>query len=69
MDEKIKQLTAAKIANIQVHLDAALDNDHGSGDHWILMSCLAGYGFKTNGTQEAMELAEEIIVKWHTFQK
>ncbi|GAB4431921.1 MAG: hypothetical protein Kow0031_13180 [Anaerolineae bacterium] len=57
------------IARISTHLDAALDNDAGSGDHWILMSLLDEYGFRTNGTGEAMELAERIIVRWYSLQK
>ena len=69
MDDQIKHFNSSNIADIQVHLDAALDNDEGSGDHWILMSCFVNYGFRTNSTMEAMNLAEEIIVKWHTFHK
>ena len=69
MDERIKLLTSSDLADIQIHLDAALDTDHGSGDHWILMSCLAKYGFRTNRTQEAINLTEEIIVKWHSLQR
>lgn len=69
MDNRIKRLSAADIARISTHLDTALDNDSGSGDHWILMSLLDEYGFRTNGTNEAMELAERIIVRWYSLQK
>lgn len=69
MDDKIKNLTASDIARINTHLETALDNTTGSGDHWILMSLLAEYGFRTNGTAEAMRVAEEVIVKWYSFQK
>lgn len=69
MNKKIKRLTANDIARINTHLEAALDNTTGSGDHWILMSLLAEYGFKTNGTIEAMDLAERIIVTWYSLQK
>lgn len=69
MDDRIKRLTVADISRISTHLDTALDNTTGSGDHWILMSLLDEYGFRTNGTLEAMDLAERIIVRWYSLHK
>ncbi len=67
--QAVTQLTDADIWDIQAHLDRALDTNSGSGDHWILMACLNKHGFRTRGTDEAMELAEEIIVLWYQMQK
>jgi len=66
---KISKLSDADIWDIQAHLDRAIDTNSGSGDHWILMACLNQHGFRTNGTEEAMHLAEEIIVTWHQIQE
>ena len=63
-------MSVEDVVKIKIHFEAAMDNTTGSGDHWILMSLLGQHGFKTNGTIEAMELAEEIIVQWdNTFRK
>ena len=67
LDEK--SVTKLSDADIQAHLDRALDTNSGSGDHWILMACLNRHGFRTNGTQEAMAVAEEIIQTWYQLQK
>jgi len=65
----VERLTDADIWDIQAHLDRALDTHSGSGDHWILMACLNRHGFRTHGTNEAMQLAEEIIILWYQMQK
>ena len=67
--EKIRLLSQQRINEIQMHLDRALDCTHGSGDHWILISLLAKYGFRVQSTKEAEELAEEIIIEWNTTQE
>lgn len=67
--QAVAQLTDADVWDIQAHLDRALDTNSGSGDHWILMACLNKHGFRTRGRDEAMELAEEIIVLWYQMQK
>ncbi len=66
---KISKLSDADIWDIQAHLDRAIDTNSGSGDHWILMACLNQHGFRTNSTEEAMRLAEEIIVAWYQIQE
>ena len=68
-ETRVSLLTERQLNNISLHLDAALENDHGSGDHWILMSVLDKYGFRTNSPTRAMELAEEIITLWYKSQK
>ena len=68
-EQKVKQLSEDAIWDIQSHLNRALDMNSGSGDHWILMACLNKHGFRTNGTDEAMRLAEEIIIIWYRLQK
>ncbi len=67
--QTVAKLTDADIWDIQAHLDRALDTNSGSGDHWILMACLNKHGFRTHGTDEAMRLAEEIIVVWYQMQE
>lgn len=67
--QAVAQLTDTDIWDIQAHLDRALDTNSGSGDHWILMACLNKHGFRTHGTDEAMRLAEEIIVVWYQMQE
>ncbi|MEW5961551.1 MAG: hypothetical protein AB1801_27860 [Chloroflexota bacterium] len=71
MDEKLKILTAADIARIGTHLDEALEHQPGSssGQHWLLMSLLAEYGFPTHGADEAMELAEQLVSRWYALAR
>lgn len=64
----IAKLTDADIWDIQAHYERAADTNSGSGDHWILMACLNQHGFRTQGTVEAMRLAEEIIQLWYQMQ-
>ena len=48
MADKIDKLSESDIRNLQTHLDRALDTEHGSGDHWVLMAVLDKLGFQTN---------------------
>lgn len=66
--KSVSKLTDADIWDIQAHFDRAVDTSSGSGDHWILMACLNRHGFRTHGTDEAMQLAEEIIKIWYQIQ-
>lgn len=68
-EDEIARLTEAGIWDIQAHLDRAISTDAGSGDHWILMACLNRHGFRTSGTQEAIQLTEEIVVAWYRMQR
>lgn len=67
-EQKIAKLTDEDVWDIQAHFNRALDTNSGSGDHWILIACLNRHGFRANGTTEAMQMAEEIIVKWYQMQ-
>jgi len=66
---KVAARSREDIDDIEIHLYAALDNDTGSGDHWILMATLDRYGFRTNSPTVATHLAEEIIKLWYATQK
>jgi len=59
--EEVALLDDDDVQNIQTHYDLAMESEHGTGNHLLLMSCLSGHGFYANGTDEAIEMAEEII--------
>jgi len=61
----IANLDRDAINDIQIHLELTTDNDHGSGDHWVLMAVLDKYGIRANSPTEAMWIAEEVIVEWY----
>lgn len=46
-----------------------LENNHGSGDHWILMAILDRCGFRTNSPTKAVDVAEKIITTWYRLQE
>jgi hypothetical protein len=64
-EDQIQQLTSANINEIEAHYYAAIETEHGSGEHWILMTVLDKYGFRTNSPTRAMEIADQIIVLWY----
>ncbi len=67
--EQVKGLTESAINEISLHYDNAVDTEHGSGDHWILMAVLDKYGFRTNNPMKAVELAEEIMTQWYRLHR
>lgn len=67
--EQVQRLSKADINEISLHYDSAVDTEHGSGDHWILMAILDKHGFRTNSPFKAIELAEEIITLWYRLHK
>ena len=67
--EQVKKLTVDNINEIEIHYYAALETEHGSGEHWILMTTLDKYGFRTNSPMQVMKVADEIIVTWYMFKK
>ena len=67
--EQVQQLSSADIKEISLHYDSAVDTEHGSGDHWILMAVLDKHGFRTNSPIQAIESAEEIITLWYRLHK
>jgi hypothetical protein len=66
---QVQQLSRSDINEISLHYDSAVDTEHGSGDHWILMAILDKHGFRTNSPFKAIELAEEIITLWYQLHK
>lgn len=68
-EEQVKKLTVDNINEIETHYYAALETEHGSGHHWILMTVLDKYGFRTNSPLQAMKVADEIIISWYTSKK
>lgn len=63
-EEQVKNLTEYDLYTIQTQYDAAIDTDHGSGEHWLLIAALNQKGFHVRSVQQAIELAEQIIVLW-----
>ena len=47
-EEQVKDLKRSDVDDISYHYDNAVESEHGSGDHWILMSVLDRYGFSVN---------------------
>lgn len=68
-EEIVQKLTLNDVYDIETHYYAAVENSHGSGDHWILMSLLDRYGFRTNSPTKAVDVAEEIITTWYRLQE
>jgi len=68
-EEQVKNLKRSDVDDISYHYDNAIETEHGSGDHWILMSVLDKYGFRTHSPMKAVKLAEEIIMLWYRLQK
>ena len=69
IEQKVQGLTEAAINEISLHYDNAVDTEHGSGDHWILMAVLDKHGFRTNNPMKAVELAEEIMTLWYRLHR
>ena len=65
---KVKNLSAADIAQIEAQYDAAMDTEHGSGEHWILIGLLGQKGFRVYSDQEALLTAGKIIAAWYKGQ-
>ena len=68
-EEQVKQLTADNVNEIEAHYYAALETEHGSDEHWILMTVLDKFGFRTHSPTRAMKLADEIIMMWYSFKR
>ena len=58
-EQQVKKLTADNINEIETHYYAALETDHGSGEHWILMTVLDKYG-------RSYRILGEREKKWYT---
>lgn len=68
-EEQVKCLSEIAINEISLHYDNAIETEHGSGDHWILMHVLDKYGFRTYNPIKAIKVAEEIMILWYQLQK
>ncbi|MCK6629334.1 MAG: hypothetical protein L6R45_29675 [Anaerolineae bacterium] len=63
-DEQVRRLSRDDVHAIQAQYDAAMETDHGSGEHWILIGLLGQKGFPVSSFQEAFETAERVIIRW-----
>lgn len=63
-EDRVKRLKADDIYDIQTQYDAAMDTEHGSGEHFILIGVLSQKGFRVNSVEEAFEVAGKIIAIW-----
>lgn len=63
-DDRVRRLNRDDLNIIQTQYEAAMETDHGSGEHWILIGLPGQKGFPVNSFQEAFETAERIIIRW-----
>ncbi len=63
-EEQVKKLTVQDLYTIQTQYDAAMDTEHGSGEHWLLIAALNQKGFPVRSVAQAIDTAERIIVLW-----
>lgn len=63
-DDQVRRLNQDDLNSIQTQYEAAMEPDHGSGEHWILIGLLGQKGFPVNSFQEAFDTAERIIIRW-----
>ncbi|MCB0153160.1 MAG: hypothetical protein KDF65_00085 [Anaerolineae bacterium] len=63
-EEQVKKLSAGQIYTIQSQYDAAMDTEHGSGEHWLLIAALNQCGFPVRSVEQAIDTAERIIIVW-----
>lgn len=63
-EEQVKRLAESDLYTIQTQYDAAMDTEHGSGEHWLLIATLNQQGFHVRSVAQALETAERIIVLW-----
>ena len=64
-ERKVSNLSAFDIAQIEAQYDAAMDTEHGSGEHWILIGLLNQKSFRVNSYQDALLTAGKIIAAWY----
>ena len=64
-ERRVSNLSAMDIAQIEAQYDAAMDTEHGSGEHWILIGLLGQKGFRVYSYQEALLIAGQIIAAWY----
>lgn len=64
-EDQVKLLTRPDVLTIQSQYDAAMDTEHGSGEHWTLIAALNQKGFHVRTIEQALETAENIITLWY----
>lgn len=63
-EDFVKKLSLEDIYTIQTQYDAAIDTDHGSGEHWLLIATLNQKGFHVRSVDQAIDTAERVIILW-----
>ncbi len=63
-EQQVKLLDRGALLTIQNQYDAAMETEHGSGEHWALIATLNQNGFPVRTVQQAIETAENIITLW-----
>ena len=64
-EKLVKNLSVSDLRNIETGYYNAIDAPRGSGDHFILIGLLSQYNFRTYSVEEAMRVADKIIVTWY----
>lgn len=67
-EEQISRLTEADVYTLQTQYDAAMDTEHGSGEHWLLIAALNQKGFPVRSVEQAIDTVERIIIVWRKLQ-
>lgn len=67
-EQKVRRLSAGDIADIMTQYDTAMDSQHGSGEHFILIGLLSQKGFRVYSYQEALQVANRIIDVWYRLE-
>jgi hypothetical protein len=68
-EDQVKSLTQSNLLSIQNQYDAAIDTEHGSGEHWVLIATLNQNGFHVRSVEQAIETTEKIITLWYRLNR
>ncbi len=63
-EDQVKNLSEHDLYTIQSQYDAAMDTEHGSGEHWLLIAALNQKGFPVRSVEQAIDTAERVIIFW-----
>jgi hypothetical protein len=50
-EDQVRRLTEADVYTLQTQYDAAMDTEHGSGEHWLLIAALNQKGFPVRSVE------------------
>ncbi len=53
-EDQVKNLSEHDLYTIQSQYDAAMDTEHGSGEHWLLIAALNQKGFPVRSVEQAI---------------